>query len=138
MKIYFLSYIATAIVFLAFDIVWLALTSSRLYRPLLGDLLLPNFRAAPAVLFYLIYMAGIVFFAISPAVGTGRWTSALGHGAALGFVAYAAYDLTNQATLRTWSTTITMLDLCWGTALTAIAAALGFVIASAIARATGG
>ena len=138
MKIYVLSYVATAIVFLACDIVWLALTSSRLYRPLLGDLLLPNFRAAPAVLFYLIYMAGIVFFAITPAVETGRWTSAFGHGAALGFVAYAAYDLTNQATLRSWSTTITVLDLCWGTALTAIAAALGFVIASAIARATGG
>ncbi|HZK92470.1 MAG TPA: DUF2177 family protein [Stellaceae bacterium] len=138
MKLYLLSYVATAVVFLACDVVWLTATGSTLYRPLLGDLLMPSFRPLPAVLFYLVYMAGLVFFAVAPAIASGRWTSALANGAALGLVAYATYDLTNQATLRSWSTTITILDLCWGTVLSAIAATLGYLIASAIDRATGG
>ncbi|MBV8778608.1 MAG: DUF2177 family protein [Alphaproteobacteria bacterium] len=138
MKLYLLSYVATAAVFLGCDVLWLTVTGSTLYRPLLGDLLLPGFRPVPAVLFYLVYMAGLVLFAVSPAIASGRWTTALINGACLGFVAYATYDLTNQATLRSWSTTITVLDLCWGTVLSAIAASLGYVIASAVARATGG
>lgn len=138
MKLYAFCYVATGLVFLGCDVVWLKMTSSALYRPLLGDLLLESFRPIPAVAFYLIYMAGIVFFASSAAVASGRWTSALVNGAVLGFVAYATYDLTNQATLRSWSVTITLLDLCWGTALTAVSAALGYVIATAAAKATGG
>jgi len=135
-KIYVLSYLATGIVFLACDAVWLSITGSTLYRPLLGDLLLATFRLGPAIAFYLIYMAGIVFFATSRAIASGRWSTALVNGALFGFVAYATYDLTNQATLRSWSMTITILDLCWGTVLTGVAATLGYLIASAIARAT--
>ncbi|HTQ33188.1 MAG TPA: DUF2177 family protein [Stellaceae bacterium] len=138
MKIYVLSYVATGIVFLGCDIVWLSATGSSLYRPLLGDLLLAKFRLAPAVAFYLIYLAGIIFFATSPAIASARWSAALVNGAIFGFVAYATYDLTNQATLRSWSTTITILDLCWGTFVTAVSATLGYLIASAIARATSG
>lgn len=137
-KLYVLSYFATGIVFLGCDVVWLSIAGNALYRPLLGDLLLAQFRLVPAVAFYLIYMAGIVFFAVSPALASGRWTSASINGALLGFVAYATYDLTNQATLRSWSLTITILDLCWGTILTAVSATLGYLIASAIARATSG
>ena len=138
MKIYVLSYLATGVVFLGCDVIWLSITGSSLYRPLLGDLLLEKFRWAPAVAFYLIYMAGIVFFATSRAIATGQWSSAFIHGGLFGFVAYATYDLTNQATLRSWSTTITILDLCWGTILTAGAATLGYLIARAIVRAISG
>ena len=138
MKIYVLSYVATGIVFLGCDVVWLSATGSNLYRPLLGDLLLAKFRLVPAVAFYLIYLAGIVFFATSPAIASGRWSAALMNGAMFGFVAYATYDLTNQATLRSWSSTITILDLCWGTFVTAVSATLGYLIASGIARATSG
>ena len=134
MKIYLLAYVATGIVFLACDVVWLTVMGNAVYRPLLGDLLLERFRPAPAVAFYLLYMAGIVFFATSPAIASGRWTTALVNGALFGFFAYATYDLTNQATLRSWSTTITILDLCWGTVLTAVSATLGYVIAAAIAQ----
>jgi uncharacterized membrane protein len=137
-KIYALSYFATGIIFLACDVIWLSATGSSLYRPLLGDLLLAKFRLAPAVAFYLIYLAGVVFFATAPAITSGRWSTALMNGALFGFVAYATYDLTNQATLRSWSTTITILDLCWGTFVTAFSATLGYLIASAIARATSG
>ncbi len=140
MKIYVWAYIATGA--LSFSVAMLfgfLPQGNNLYRPLLGDLLLAKFRLGPAVAFYLIYMAGIVVFATAPAITSGRWSAALINGALFGFVAYATYDLTNQATLRLWSVTITIVDLCWGTVLTAIAATLGYLIASAIImRATSG
>jgi len=137
-KLYLLYYVATGIVFLGVDAVWLGTMGNSLYRPLLGDLLLEKFRLAPAIAFYVIYIAGIIFFATSPAIAAGRWSVALLNGAILGFVAYATYDLTNQATLRSWSVTITILDLCWGTFVTAVSATLGYLIAGAIVRATSG
>src|SRR5262245_38603965 len=112
---------ATAISFLALDSIWLSLAASRLYRPRLGSLLLERFNMAPAAAFYLIYLAGILVFAIAPALVTGRWTTALMRGAMLGLVAYATYDLTNQATLRGWLVTVTIADLCWGSFVTATA-----------------
>lgn len=135
MKAYGIAYIATGLVFLAVDAVWLTLAPQRLYRPLMGDMLVENFRLVPAVLFYLIYIAGIVVFAISPALATERWTTATGYGALLGFFAYATYDLTNQATLRNWPVPVTIADLCWGTLLTAFAATMGFLITRAFTSA---
>jgi len=123
------AYLATGIAFLGLDAMWLGVAASRLYRPKLGSLLLDSFNAAPAVAFYLIYIAGILMFAVSPALATGRWTTALARGAMLGLVAYATYDLTNQATLRGWSSTVTFADLCWGTVLTGTAASIGFLAA---------
>jgi uncharacterized membrane protein len=120
---------ATGISFLALDSIWLSLAASRLYRPQLGPLLLERFNMVPAAAFYLIYLAGILVFAVGPALETGRWTSALARGAMLGLVAYATYDLTNQATLRGWSATVTIADLCWGSFVTATAATIGFMVA---------
>ncbi len=128
MKAFGIAYIATGAVFLAIDAVWLKLAAQRLYRPLMGDMLVDNFKLLPALLFYLVYIAGIVIFAISPAFGTERWTTATGYGALLGFLAYATYDLTNQATLRNWPVLVTIVDLSWGTFLTAFAATTGFLI----------
>lgn len=128
MKTYGIAYIATGLVFLAIDSIWLSTMASRLYRPLLGDLLADGFNLAPAVAFYLIYIAGILYFAINPALGAGRWQTAALNGAVLGFVAYATYDLTNQATLRNWPTIITLADLAWGTVLTALSATGGYLI----------
>ncbi len=78
----------------------------------------------PAVLFYLLYIAGILYFAVLPAMGDGRWQTALLQGAVLGFLCYATYDLTNLATLKSWSVKVTVLDIIWGTVLTG-GAALG-------------
>lgn len=122
------AYLATAVIFLGIDSIWLTLTASQLYRPLLGDMLVEDFNLAPAILFYAIYIAAIVFFAIRPAFRTGFGRTAALHGAALGFCAYATYDLTNQATLKGWPVAITVADLCWGTLLTALAATLGFLL----------
>ena len=126
---YAIAYVSTMAVFLAIDAVWLTAMASRLYRRHIGDLLADAFNPAPAVLFYLIYAVGIVVFAIVPALGSGRLLTALIHGALLGFVAYAAYNLTNHATLRGWPVVITVIDICWGTLLTAVAAAAGFLVA---------
>lgn len=135
-KTYGIAYLATGLVFLAMDTIWLTIMARRVYRPLMGDILLEGFRLAPAVLFYLIYMAGIVFFAIAPALASARWQTATLHGALLGLVAYATYDLTNHATLRNWPVTVTIADLCWGTFLTASAATAGFLITRAMTPAS--
>jgi uncharacterized membrane protein len=135
MKVYAIAYLATALVFLGIDSIWLTLTATRLYRPLLGDMLVDGFNLTPAILFYLIYIAGIVYFAVQPAFATNSAMTATVNGAILGFVAYATYDLTNQATLKNWPVQITIADLCWGTVLSASAATLGFLIARHFVRA---
>jgi uncharacterized membrane protein len=132
MRTYGVAWFATALVFLGLDAVWLSFSASVLYRPLLGDLLRDDFLLVPAALFYVIYTAGIVAFAISPSLASGRWTAAGLRGLFLGLFGYAVYDLTNQATLRNWPVTITVADLIWGALLTAVAAIAGFLAARAV------
>jgi uncharacterized membrane protein len=134
LKTYGIAYLATGLVFLLLDAIWLSLATNRLYRPLLGPMLIEGFNLTPAVLFYLIYVAGIVFFAVTPALSADRWGVALGSGALLGLLAYATYDLTNQATLRGWPMMITLVDMCWGTIATTTAATAGFLITRAVTR----
>jgi uncharacterized membrane protein len=127
MKTISAAYFSAALCMLVLDAIWLTFAASRLYRPILGDILLADgFRLAPAITFYFIYVAGIVLLAVLPAVEAERWTKAALLGLALGFVAYSTYDLTNQATLRTWSTTITIVDMIWGSFLTMSAATAGY------------
>ncbi|MDZ7926740.1 MAG: DUF2177 family protein [Agrobacterium sp.] len=128
MKTYLSAYFFTLIAFLVIDFIWLSTMASRLYRPAIGDLLAENFRLAPAIIFYLIYAAGLTFLAVRPALISGQWTTALLYGAAVGFMAYATYDLTNQATLKSWSTTLTIADLLWGTFVSAAAAIIGYLV----------
>ena len=125
-----IAYAATAVVFLALDAVWLTTLADRLYRPALGRLMLERFELAPAIAFYAIYLVGVVVFAVMPGLDARRWTTALGLGALLGLVAYATYDLTNQATLGDWPWRVTIADLCWGTFVTAAAAAAGCRVAA--------
>jgi len=122
------AYLSTGVVFLAFDVVWLSIAGGLLYRPLLQEMLAENFRPAPAALFYLLYIAGAVIFAVLPALATGKLSTAVLNGAVLGLVAYGTYDLTNQATLKVWPPLLTVVDLVWGSALTAVAATAGAVI----------
>ncbi|WLP52838.1 DUF2177 family protein [Agrobacterium fabrum] len=128
MKTYLVAYFFTLVAFLVIDFIWLSTMASRLYRPAIGDLLADNFRLAPAIVFYLIYAAGLTFLAVRPALISGEWTTALLYGAAVGFMAYATYDLTNQATLKSWSTTLTVADLLWGTFVSAAAAVIGYLV----------
>jgi uncharacterized membrane protein len=124
-----IAWIVTAIVFLGLDAIWLSQMSKRLYRPLIGDLLAPKVELAAALAFYVIYVSGIVFFAVAPALERGGMARALLCGAALGFVAYATYDLTNQATLRGWDVRVTLADLAWGAFVSAVSAAAAYWVA---------
>ena len=134
MKTILTAYAAAAMTMLAMDAVWLSVSADLLYRPLLGDILLPGFRLVPAILFYVLYVVGIVIFAIKPALVTGRWSTAASKGALLGFFCYATYDLTNQATLKTWPVTVTIVDMGWGTFLTACVATVGYLATSRLGR----
>lgn len=132
MKLGLFAFASTFIVFVAIDLVWLRSMADTLYRPALGDMLAPEFRLAPAILFYLIFISALTFFAVLPSLAPGKGVgTALLHGALFGFAAYATYDLTNQATLRNWSTWLTVVDLAWGTVLSAIASAAGHLITRA-------
>lgn len=115
------AYIAAAVVFGVLDALWLGWAGNNFYRPRLGEVLADSFRMAPALVFYAAYIAGIVWFAVRPGLSGGVGTAAL-NGALLGALCYATYDLTNQATLKQWSTTITVADICWGAFATAVAA----------------
>ena len=131
---YLVGYGVAAIVMLALDATWLTLTANSFYRRLIGDIMLDGFRPAPAVAFYLLYLCGAVIFAVHPAFATGKWTTAAAFGALFGLIAYATYDLTNQATLKSWSTLVTIVDMAWGCVLTAIVATLAYLAAAPWAR----
>jgi uncharacterized membrane protein len=126
------TYAATAFVMVIMDGVWLSLTASRLYRAQIGSLMLEGFNVVPAILFYVIFVAGLVVFVGLPSWDSARWTLPLWRGALFGLVTYATYDLTNQATLRGWSWLVTGADLAWGMSLCGVSATLGLIIARAL------
>jgi uncharacterized membrane protein len=103
-------------------------TMNPFYRRQIGDLMADKPNLGYAVVFYVIYIAGIVFFALRPTLDGGSWLSAVGYGAALGAFAYATYDLTNAATLKTWPWQLVVVDILWGAALTALATLAGWLV----------
>jgi uncharacterized membrane protein len=133
MKTHLLSYFVTLIVLVGLDFVWLGRMGDAVYRPIMGDMALSGFRIAPAVVFYLLFVAGVVYFAVAPALAGGGAGAAALNGAVFGLCAYATYDLTNQATLKNWSTLLSVLDMGWGTLLTAISATAAYYIVYAMA-----
>lgn len=132
---YVVAYIATGISFALIDSVWLRTMYERLYKPEIGSLMYEGgFRLGPAVAFYLLYILGMMIFAVGPALNSGKWQTALLWGALLGFFCYMTYDLTNYATLKVWSTKVTVLDIIWGTVLTGSASMAGWWITTMIFR----
>jgi uncharacterized membrane protein len=122
-----LQFLVVAAAFAVIDAIWLK-TMNPFYRGQIGELLADRPNLGYAVVFYVIYIAGIVFFALRPALAGGSWLSALGYGAALGAFAYATYDLTNAATLKTWPLQLIIVDILWGAALTALATLAGWLV----------
>jgi uncharacterized membrane protein len=123
---YSIAYLVTAGVFLGSDYIWLK-RAMGFYRSELGDLLAekPNLMAATAL--YSIYFVGIVVLTVMPAEGGDGWVSAVRSGGLLGLVAFATYDLTNMATLRRWPLVVTVVDMIWGTFVTALSSLAGFI-----------
>lgn len=126
------AYLTTAVSFMALDAVWLSQMGPRLYRPVLGDMIATSVRIGPAVAFYAIYIFGLVYFAVLPGIEAGRWSKAALNAAVMAVVAYATYDLTNQATLKTWSTTLTLADLAWGAFASTAACSVAYAVAKRV------
>jgi len=119
------------VIFLVIDAIWLAVVAQGFFRQQLGPLMREKIDLVPAAIFYVIFIAGLVWFAIMPALAEGGWTRAALNGALLGLVCYATYDLTNLATLKGWPLPMTVVDLAWGTALSAVTAGAAVLLARA-------
>ncbi len=115
------------VAFLVLDGVWLSFIAKDFYRNQLGDLMKDEPDFAAAAVFYAVYVVGIVFLAVRPAVSAGDWRTAAIHGAVLGLLAYGTYDMTNLATLKDWPLPMVVVDIVWGMALTALAATAGYL-----------
>jgi uncharacterized membrane protein len=124
--IYAIAYLAILLPFGLLDAVWLSLMGPRLYKPTLGDILLANVNVPAAVSFYLLYPIGILVFATLPALKAGSVAPALIYAALFGALAYATYDLTNQATLRNWTLQLTLADMAWGAIASGLAGAASY------------
>ena len=122
------SYVSAFLVFFAIDMLWLGLIAKNFYGAKLGHLMTPKVLWTPAFIFYMLFVAGILFFVVFPALQKGSWTYALGAGALFGLISYATYDLTNLATLKDWPLVVTLVDLVWGSVLSASTATLSFLI----------
>jgi len=116
--VYLIAYLVCILVMGGLDFLWLRNTSDALYHRDVGVLLADNPNMTVAVIFYLIFIVGILIFAVRPALASGDWRTAALYGALFGFFAYATYDLTNFATMKVWTLRVTLLDIAWGTFLT--------------------
>lgn len=128
--LYFAAYAGAAVAFVILDAIWLGTVAKSFYFTQLAGLLRDKPDLGVAAVFYVIYIAGIVYFAVAPALQGGGMTRALVKGAMLGFLAYATYDATNLATLKGYPAVVAVVDVMWGTFLTGTAAAAGYLAAS--------
>ena len=119
---YVIAYLISLVLFTMVDLIWLGVVAKGFYRSQLGAMMADQINIGAAVAFYLIYPVGLVAFAVAPSLHSGAWMDAAARGALLGLVAYAAYDLTNLATLRDWPLPLTLVDMLWGTTLSALTA----------------
>ena len=131
MNDFILRFVAAGVIFALIDSVWLALVANKFYKDQIGHLLAATPNMIAAVLFYVIFLIGLVVFVLNPALVAHDWKLALGLGALLGFVAYATYDLTNLATLKDFPVKLVVVDLIWGTVVTAsVSTAAYFILIS--------
>jgi len=122
---YFVAYICAAVTFISLDFLWLRFLAMDFYEKHLGALLLDEINTPVAVGFYLIYLIGVLIFAIVPVLKNGQPKHALMYGALFGFFAYATYDMTNMATLKNWPVFLSVVDIGWGVTVTGLSALAG-------------
>jgi uncharacterized membrane protein len=125
---------ASLIVYCGGDWLWLGVVARDFYATRLGALLRPEPSWGPALLFYPLYVCGLLVFCVAPARAAGSWRKGLGMGALFGLVAYATYDLSNLATLQGWPVAVTVVDIAWGAFISAMAALAGYAAAAAAPR----
>lgn len=119
-------------VFFAIDMVWLAVVAKNFYQEQIGFLMKPDINWLAAIIFYLLFITGLIIFVITPAMVKQSWVHALLYGALFGLITYATYDLTNLATVKDWPLLVTAVDLVWGSVLAASVSVITYLIANRI------
>ena len=120
-------YALTVPIFFAIDLLWLGVVAKKFYRSNLSHILSDEVNWKAAIIFYLMYICGILFFAVRPAITSGSWRQAVLFGGLFGFFTYATYDLTNMALIKDWPLVIVVVDIIWGVCLCALVAYLSFI-----------
>ena len=128
MAYYLKLYLATLIAFFAIDMVWLGLVARTFYRKYLGFLLAPSTNWLAAIIFYLLFIVGVVVFVVVPGLDDDSLKTTLLRAALFGLITYATYDLTNLATVKDWPVLVTVVDLTWGVVLSVAVSCVGFVV----------
>jgi uncharacterized membrane protein len=128
MNDFIIRFLITGGIMAIFDAFWLTVVASKFYKSQIGGLLLDKPNMTAAVIFYVIYVIGIVAFVLTPALDKGSWQHALGYGALFGFVAYATYDLTNLSTIKGFTTKVVIVDMLWGALLTGVVSVIAYGI----------
>ncbi|PVB59718.1 DUF2177 family protein [Labrenzia sp. 011] len=123
-----IAYFFTVSVFLAVDFIWLSQIATRFYFDRLGHLMMDRPNMAAAAAFYVVFVVGIIIFAVAPALKSGSLGTAVLYGALFGFFTYATYDFTNFATLKNWPISVVIVDIAWGTVLSAFSAGAGYTM----------
>ena len=132
MAIWVKRYLFTLVILLVLDALWLGVIAPSFYQAQIGFLMAASPNWGAAGVFYVLFVAGLVVFVISPGLEAGAPSRAVWRGALFGLIAYATYDLTNLATLRDWPVLVTVIDLIWGMVLTGGVAAASYLIAGKI------
>jgi uncharacterized membrane protein len=127
MGYYLKLYFATLVAFFAIDLVWLGLVARTFYHKYIGFLMAPSVNWPAALIFYLLFVVGLVVFAVLPGLEAGSLKTTVGRAALFGLIAYATYDLTNLATLKDWPLIVTAVDLAWGTVLSVAVSCVGYL-----------
>jgi len=133
MKTALVSYAGCLLTLAVLDAIWLGIVARGFYRDQLGELMLPSPNLAVAALFYLLFTVAIVILSVLPALSSGSIGTALLYGAILGLAAYGTYDITNLSTLKNWPLAMSLVDMAWGTFLTALSAVGGYCAARLLA-----
>lgn len=126
------AYIIALVIFLMIDMVWLGLIAKNLYKEKLGFIISPDVKWTAAIIFYMLYIVGILFFAVNPSLKDSSWLTALVNGAVFGAMCYATYDLTNMATIAKWPLVIVVIDIAWGMVLTGLVSVGTYLVVAKI------
>ncbi len=119
-------------VFVVIDMIWLVLVAKNFYQEHIGFLMRPDINWLAAIIFYLLFILGLIAFVISPALDKHSWSHALLFGGLFGLITYATYDLTNLATIKDWPLIVTIVDLIWGTVLASSVSVITYFIADRV------
>lgn len=130
---YLLTYFAALVFFIAIDLVWIKMVMRPVFERSVGSIMLPDPHMGTALVFFVLYQAGLLYFAVIPAAESGNWAVAALHGALIGTLAYGTYETTNLATIKGWTLQMAIIDVTWGAVLSSIVATIGYFIFNGVA-----